>query len=107
MHSVGSERQLTEHSDPISAMRPAVYPPVTLEGRLSANDNSSFQFDQELGELAGLYKPAVPDSQHHLPVSYPPTLSLSTINKIRLPVTLTLATLAAQLYPSETAWSGC
>ena len=31
-----------QHSDPISAMRPAVYPPVTLEGRLSANDNSSF-----------------------------------------------------------------
>ena len=61
--------QLTEsgllHSDPISAMRPAVYPPVTLEGRLSANDNSSFQFDQELGESAGLYKPAVPDPQHH------------------------------------------
>ena len=27
------------HSDPISAMRPAVYPPVTLEGRPSANDN--------------------------------------------------------------------
>ena len=57
------------HSDPISAMRPAVYPPVTLEGRLSANDNSPFQFDQELGEsaglLPGLYKPAVPDPQHH------------------------------------------
>ena len=49
------------HSDPISAMRPAVYPPVTLEGRPSANENSSFQFDQELGEsaglLPGLYKP--------------------------------------------------
>ena len=61
--------QLTEsrllHSDPISAMRPAVYPPVTLEGRPSANENSSFQFDQELGESAGLYKPAVPDPQHH------------------------------------------
>ena len=57
------------HSDPISAMRPAVYPPVTLEGRPSANENSSFQFDQELGEsaglLPGLYKPAVPDPQHH------------------------------------------
>ena len=56
------------HSDPISAMRPAVYPPVTLEGRPSANENSSFQFDQELGEsaglLPGLYKPAVPDPQH-------------------------------------------
>ena len=56
------------HSDPISAMRPAVYPPVTLEGRPSANDNSTFQFGQELGESAGLrpglYKPAVPDPQH-------------------------------------------
>ena len=61
--------QLTEssslHSDPISAMRPAVYPPVTLEGRPSANENSSFQFDQELGESAGLYKLAVPGPQHH------------------------------------------
>ena len=58
-----------QHSDPISAMRPAVYPPVTLEGRLSANDNSTFQFYQELGESTGLrpglYKPAVPDPQHH------------------------------------------
>ena len=57
------------HSDPISAMRPAVYPPVTLEGRPTANDNSPFHFDQELGEsaglLPGLYKPAVPDPQHH------------------------------------------
>ena len=57
------------HSDPISAMQPAVYPPVTLEGRPTANDNSPFHFDQELGEsaglLPGLYKPAVPDPQHH------------------------------------------
>ena len=49
-------------------MRPAVYPPVTLEGRPSTNDNSSLQFGQELGEsagpLPGLYKPAVPDPQH-------------------------------------------
>ena len=56
------------HSDPISAMRPVVYQPVTLEGRPLTNDNSSFQFDQELGEsaglLPGLYKPAVPDPQH-------------------------------------------
>ena len=56
-------------SDPISAMRHAVYPPVTLEGRPTANDNSPFHFDQELGEsaglLPGLYKPAVPDPQHH------------------------------------------
>ena len=50
-------------------MRPAVYPPVTLEGRPTANDNSPFHFDQGLGEsaglLPGLYKPAVPDPQHH------------------------------------------
>ena len=56
------------HGDPISAMRPAVYPPVTLEGRPTANDNSPFHFDQELGEsgglLPGLYKPAIPDPQH-------------------------------------------
>ena len=56
------------HSDPISAMRPAVYPPVTLEGRPTANDNLTFQFGQGLGEsaglLPGLYKPAVPDPQH-------------------------------------------
>ena len=56
------------HSDPISAMWPAVYPPVTLEGRPSTNENSSFQFGQELGESAGLLpglcKPAVPDPQH-------------------------------------------
>ena len=65
--------QLTQpgllHSDHISAMRPAVYPPVTLEGRPTANENSSLQFGQELGESAGLrpglYKPAVPDPQHH------------------------------------------
>ena len=58
------------HSDPISAMRPAVYPPVTLEGRPTANDNSPFQFDQELGESASLYKPTAPDPQLHL-ISYP------------------------------------
>ena len=50
-------------------MRPAVYPPVTLEGRPTANENSSFQFGQELGESAdlrpSLCKPAVPDPQHH------------------------------------------
>ena len=38
--------QLTQpgllHSDPISAMQPAVYPPVTLEGRPTANENSSW-----------------------------------------------------------------
>ena len=52
------------HSDPISAMRPAVYPPVTLKGRPTSDDNSPFQFDQELGESAGLYKPTAPDPQH-------------------------------------------
>ena len=46
-------------------MRPAVYPPVTLEGRPTANENSSFQFGQELGESTGLYKPAVPDPPRH------------------------------------------
>ena len=53
------------HSDPISAMRPVVYPSVTQQGRPLANHNLSLQFDQELGESAGLYKPAVPDPQHH------------------------------------------
>ena len=57
-----------QHSYPISAMRPAVYPPVTLEGRLSANDNSTCQFDLELGESTGLrpglYKLTDPDPQH-------------------------------------------
>ena len=56
------------HSDPISALRPAVYPPDTLVGSPTTNDNSPFHFDQELGEsaglLPGLYKPAVPDPQH-------------------------------------------
>ena len=57
------------HSDPISAMRPAVYSPDTLVGSPAANDNSPFHLDQDLGEsaglLPGLYKPAVPDPQHH------------------------------------------
>ena len=55
--------------DPISAMWPAVYPPVTTAGRPTANENSSLQFAQELGESTGLrpglYKPAIPDPQHH------------------------------------------
>ena len=51
------------HSDPISAMRPAVYSPDTLVGSPTANDNSPFHFDQDLGESAGLYKPADPDPQ--------------------------------------------
>ena len=74
--------QLTEsgllHSDPIPAMRPAVYPPVTLEGRPSANENSSFQFDQELGESAGLYKPAVPDPQQLISCLSDPTECTAT-----------------------------
>ena len=57
------------HSDPISAMRPAVYSPDTLVGSLAANDNFPFHLDQDLGEsaglLPGLYKPAIPDPQHH------------------------------------------
>ena len=57
------------YSDPISAMRPAVYPPVTQQGRPLANHNSSLQFGQELGEStglrSGLYKAPVPDPQHH------------------------------------------
>ena len=57
------------HSDPISAMRPPVYPPVTQQGRPIANHNSSLQIGQELGESvglrSGLYKAPVPDPQHH------------------------------------------
>ena len=56
-------------SDPISAMRPAVYYPHKSVGNPTANDNSSLEFGQEHGEsagpLPGLYKPAVPDPQHH------------------------------------------
>ena len=65
--------QLTQsgllHSDPISTMRPAVYSPDTLVGRPTANGNAPFHLDQDLSEsaglLPGLYKPAVPDPQHH------------------------------------------
>ena len=57
------------HGDPISAMRPAVYSPDTLVGSPAANDNSPLHLDQDLGESAGLlpslYKPAIPDPQHH------------------------------------------
>ena len=57
------------HSEPISAMRPAVYPPVTQQGRPSANHNSSLHFRQELGESvglrSGLYKAPDPDPHHH------------------------------------------
>ena len=57
------------HSGPISAMRPAVYLPVTEQGRPGANDNSGSLFGQELCESVGLppglYKAPDPDHQHH------------------------------------------
>ena len=57
------------HSEPISAMRPAVYLPVTEQGRPVANENSSSLFGQELRESVGLppglYKAPDPDPQHH------------------------------------------
>ena len=56
------------HSEPISAMRPAVYLPVTEQGRSVANENSSSLFGQELRESIGLppglYKAPDPDPQH-------------------------------------------
>ena len=55
-------------SDPISAMRPAVYHPPESVGNSLTNDNSPFQIDLESGEFPdlrpGLYKPAGPDPQH-------------------------------------------
>ena len=42
------------HSEPISAMRPAVYSHVTEQGRPVANENSSSLFGQELRESVGL-----------------------------------------------------
>ena len=57
------------HSEPISAMRPAVYSHVTEQGRPVANENSSSLFGQELRESvglpSGLYKAPDPDPQHH------------------------------------------
>ena len=57
-----------QDSDPISAMRPAVYHPHESVGNSLANDNSPFQIDLESGEFSGLrpglYKPADPDPQH-------------------------------------------
>ena len=57
-----------QDSDPISAMRPAVYHPHESVGNSLTNDNSPFQIDLESGEfsglLPGLYKPADPDPQH-------------------------------------------
>ena len=57
-----------QDSDPISAMRPAVYYPHESVGGSRTNDNSPFQIDLESGEFSGLrpglYKPADPDPQH-------------------------------------------
>ena len=57
------------HSEPISAMRPAVYLPVTEQGRPVANENSSSLSGQELRESVGLppglYKAPDPDPHHH------------------------------------------
>ena len=57
-----------QDSDPISAMRPAVYHPHESVGSSLANDNSPFQIDLESDEFSGLhpglYKPADPDPQH-------------------------------------------
>ena len=57
-----------QDSDPISAMRPAVYYPSESVGNPLTNDNSPFQIDPESGEFSGLrpglYKPADPAPQH-------------------------------------------
>ena len=57
-----------QDSDPISAMRPAVYYPSESVGNPLTNDNSLFQIDLESGEFSGLrqglYKPADPAPQH-------------------------------------------
>ena len=57
-----------QDSDPISAMRPAVYYPHESVGSSQTNENSPFQIDLESGEFSGLrpglYKPADPASQH-------------------------------------------
>ena len=57
-----------QDSDPISAMRPAVYYPSESVGNPLTNDNSPFQIDLKSGEFSGLhpslYKPADPAPQH-------------------------------------------
>ena len=57
-----------QDSDPISAMRPAVYYPHESVGSSRTNENSPFQIDLESGEFSGLrpglYKPADPAPQH-------------------------------------------
>ena len=58
-----------QDSNPISAMRPAVYYPHESVGNPAANENSPFQIGTDAGEFSGLrpglYKPADPASQHH------------------------------------------
>ena len=56
---------LPETSDPASTMRTAVYPPSRIVGGPPTNENSPFQIGQESSRIPGLYKPAVPDQQHH------------------------------------------
>ena len=57
-----------QDSDPISAMRPAVYYPRESASDPRTNENSPFQFGPDAGESPGLrpglYKPADPASQH-------------------------------------------
>ena len=57
-----------QDSDPISAMRPAVYYPHESVSSSRTNENSPFQIDLESGEFSGLrpglYKPADPASQY-------------------------------------------
>ena len=57
-----------QDSDPISAMRPAVYYPHESVGSSRTNENSPFQIGTDAGEFSGLrpglYKPTDPASQH-------------------------------------------
>ena len=57
-----------QDSDPISAMRPAVYYPSRSVGNPLTNENSPLPIDLESGEFSGLrsglYKPADPTPQH-------------------------------------------
>ena len=57
-----------QDSDPISAMRPAVYYPSESVGNPLTNANSPLPIDLESGEFSGLrpglYKPADPTPQH-------------------------------------------
>ena len=67
-----------QDSDPISAMRPAVYYPSESVGNPLTNENSPLPIDLESGEFSGLrpglYKPADPTPQHDTwafsPVAY-------------------------------------